>query len=544
MLFESRYWALRFASRYVIFTSEENMKAASITAPNQTRLKILAGVLRLERFTVADLCANAGLLPSQVYRELSSLQEAKILESKSTVPEGEKGPRHCPRKWYELRADAPVRAQLEAELTSFLPDYEDAQTNRHLKRAQEVLTALSTDTLSVSLRSLKDSDLNQWEGDTRKRFEEARAELKRASWESEIDFSQGEHSEHPIQATIRMGDTLENRFGEQLEKERNRRELRAARTSWAAILSSALRSVIPVARAAAPVRSFANVLAISADALMLSEKISLLVKGAIEKQSQLAPSVSSESLLPFWSSLELDLRAVQSDWELFAALAKHAITYGNSPDEPLAYIRKLFVESEKHNYRLLFDEANLAQLAARPSEAHEAWVRYSTNREPLSVARDIEAPVVARILANRWSPEAFEKATSAITMKCDAAVIAISETPFQHGKEYVIEPQLYNPLPDKSGRVFISIGDPLVENRRLYVKTTGAEQPVVLGVASMAYADFFNSRVNQEDAWKLATTMKPGDRIIKVEFFRNATASAREEAENILTTNLFADLVG
>jgi hypothetical protein len=76
------------------------------------------------------------------------------------------------------------------------------------------------------------------------------------------------------------------------------------------------------------------------------------------------------------------------------------------------------------------------------------------------------------------------------------------------------------------------------------VKTTGAEQPVVLGVASMAYADFFNSRVNQEEAWKLATTMKPGDRIIKVEFFRNATASARAEAENILTTNLFADLVG
>jgi hypothetical protein len=281
----------------------------------------------------------------------------------------------------------------------------------------------------------------------------------------------------------------------------------------------------------------------AADPISVSEKISGLLKVAIEKR-QSAPGVSSEWLRAFWSSLEIDLRDVQSESALLAVLAKHAIAYGNSPDQPLAYIQKLIAESGQGNYRLLFDEANLAQLAGRPAQARESWIDYATNREPPAEARDIEPLVIARIGAEKWSSKAFEEAAADITMRCNAAVIAMSKTPFDYGKEYVIEPLLYNPLPDKDGRVFISVAHFLVKNQRLFVKTTEAERPLVLGIASVAFADLFNNRVSKEDAWKLSTTVDPGERIVKVEFFRSATAAARLQAEKILTSNLSAELVG
>ena len=148
-----------------------------VAAPNQTRLKIMAGVLRLERFTVADLCTHTGLLPSMVYRELSELQQEKILESKSATTEGEKAPRHRPRKWYELSSAPRVRAQLESELASFLPEYEEPTANRHFKKAQELLTELGTETLTPSLRSFDDEKLHAWQADLRRRFEEAELSL-------------------------------------------------------------------------------------------------------------------------------------------------------------------------------------------------------------------------------------------------------------------------------------------------------------------------------------------------------------------------------
>lgn len=89
-------------------------------------------------------------------------------------------------------------------------------------------------------------------------------------------------------------------------------------------------------------------------------------------------------------------------------LAKHAISYGNNADEPLAYIQKLVAESEKQNYRLLFDEANLAQLALRPAQARESWISYAMKRERPLEATDVEPPVIARIGAAQWSSKAFE----------------------------------------------------------------------------------------------------------------------------------------
>jgi hypothetical protein len=515
-------------------TSEENMSVATISAPNQTRLKILAGLLRLERFTIADLCAHSGLTPSQVYPRLSELQDSKILESKSTVPPGEKGPRHCPAKSYQLNPDPIVRSQLENELSSFLPEFEAPENNRHLKKGQEMLTALSADLLSVSLRSLQDSDLKQLHEGMKKRFEIARLELKRARWESEVDFSEGGHEDHPISAAIRLSQTLEDNFQRGVEAEENRRKQTAARFRWASILSTALSAAIPD-----PVTTVVGA-ATGFSAITVAKVVSELVRTALEKRQA---DLDVSFLRPYYSSLELDLRDVQSASKLLAVLAKHAISYGDRPDEPLAYIQKLLAATESKNNHLLFDAAVLALLASQPSRARESWMSYALNKGGFH-AKDIEAPVIARIPAARWSAKVFEETANAISTNCNAAVLAISETPFERGEEFEIAPLVYNPLPDEKGRIYISVADALAGHHRLYVKTTEAERPVILGVSSVAFADLFQSRVNQEDAWKLATEVDPGERIVKVDFFRSATAAGRRQAEKMLKSELSAELVG
>ena len=74
----------------------------SVAAPNQTHLKILASVLQLESFTIAELCLHAGLERSMVYRELAALQgvpqgpnallTAKALGFTNLTPDNSTGP--------------------------------------------------------------------------------------------------------------------------------------------------------------------------------------------------------------------------------------------------------------------------------------------------------------------------------------------------------------------------------------------------------------------------------------------------------------------
>jgi hypothetical protein len=514
----------------------------AVAAPNQTRLKILASVLRLESFTVAELCLHAGLERSMVYRELSELQQQGMLTSNSAIGEGEAGPRHRPPKRYELSSDAKMRERLEAELGSFLPNFEDAKSNRHLKKAQEVLNLLGVELLGTGVETLDDTKLNIWEERWKGRFEEAQKELRRATWESETDFSEAGASDHPIMLASRLYEGLELRVTEQLRAERSRRESEAARKKWGNIFTSALRAAIPKAAAASSPTFYSVYVDDFVDFGKISTKLSRKIKEEIESSRDLR-SRRFNVFLPYVSSYELDVRGAESESEFVAILAKHGIAYGSSAEEPLALVRGLVAKSK--DYRLFFDEANLAQLAEQPEEAYNSWSEY-LSKKPSPEAEDIEKPVVARISAERWSADAYRRAVEAITKQCKASVAVLSETPFEQNEGYAIELKLYNPVRDRSEEqaALISIGDPLLQNKRLYLATTEADLPVVLGLPSFACAAWFRSRVGQRKAWDLAGTVKPTERVVKVEFFRGATAAARAEAERVLTDSLSAELVG
>jgi hypothetical protein len=510
----------------------------AVAAPNQTRLKILGSVLRLENFTVAELCVHAGLERSMVYRELSELQQQGVLTSNSAVGEGEAGPRHRPPKRYQLSSDAKKRERLEGELGSFLPEFEDAKSNRHLKKAQEVLNLLSVELLGTGLETLDDTKLDLWEERSKGHFEEAQKELRRATWESETDFSEAGASDHPIMLATRLYEGLESRVTEQLRRERLRRESEAARKRWGNIFTSALRTAIPMASAGV----YSVYLDHFVDFDKISTKLSRRIKEGMES-SRDSRSKRLDVFLPYFSSYELDVREAESKSEFVAILAKHGIAYGSSAEEPLALVRGLAAQSK--DYRLLFDEANLAQLADLPEEAYKSWSEY-LSKKPNPEAEDIEKPVVARISAERWSTDAYRRAVETITKRCMASVAVLSETPFEQNEGYAIELKLYNPARDKSEQqtALISIGDPLVQNKRLFMATTEAELPVVLGLPSFACAGWFRSRLGQRKAWDLARTVKATERVVKVEFFRGATASARAEAERVLTDSLSAEIVG
>jgi hypothetical protein len=51
--------------------------------------------------------------------------------------------------------------------------------------------------------------------------------------------------------------------------------------------------------------------------------------------------------------------------------------------------------------------------------------------------------------------------------------------------------------------------------------------------------------MEKRSAWELAAKITPAERIVKVEFFRGATAASRIRAEKILTlSSLSTELVG
>lgn len=511
----------------------------AVAAPNQTRLRILSSILHLESFTVAELCLHAGLEPSMVYRELSELQQQGVLTS--AVEKQETAPRHRPAKRYELSDDPETRAKLEEQVGSFLPEFEDAQSNRHLKKAQETLNRLGFEFLTLDLETLDAAHFDRWEKKSKERFREAQKELKRATWESETDFSEEPASDHPVLLASRLYQGLEARFNDQVRRERSRRESEAARKRWAVIFTEALRTAFPAAGTAAS--SWAHFSWLDDRANL--EKVFVLsqqIKKRIDKYCG-SHSRQLELFRPFVSSFELDVRGAESKPDILAVLAKHGIAYGASAAEPLALVRGLTAKSD--DYRLFFDKANLAQMADLGEEAYQSWTVY-LSKKPAPETEDLRQPVVARIRADRWSADGYRKAVQAITIQCKASVAVLSETPFEEHEGHAMALKLYNPVRDKSEpqTELISIADSLVQNKRLYLASTEAEQAVVLGLFLFACAAWFRTRLDDRKAWELAREIAPTERIVKVEFFREADEATRAQAKRILTASLSAELVG
>jgi hypothetical protein len=108
--------------------------------------------------------------------------------------------------------------------------------------------------------------------------------------------------------------------------------------------------------------------------------------------------------------------------------------------------------------------------------------------------------------------------------------------------QYDIESKLY----DESGResALISIAEPLAQDARLHILTTEATRPALVGLPSVTKAGLYYRRIADLEAWKLAVDGPGDERIVMVDFFRNATADIRSRAGDVLRTNLFAELVG
>jgi hypothetical protein len=307
------------------------------------------------------------------------------------------------------------------------------------------------------------------------------------------------------------------------------------RAAWSELLSDAVRVVVP---------ALTHVVAAKLENAFVT-KISEQFSSAVKQQLEGRLELKSEMFLPFLSSVQLDLREAHSGVELLATLAKHGIAYGSSPAEPLAFVREL--ASESKDFRLLFNEANLEQLSQNPEEAYESWSRYLSGLTAKVGKNSAEQTIVARITPEHWSAEAYREAIHTIMTECEASVSALSEAPFQSEDESSSDLYLYNPLHTKTGResAVIPIAEALVPEQKLYVVSTVADPPPVMGLPLFARAGWLRSRMDKRKAWELAAKIAPNERIVKVEFFRGATSASRVHAEKILTSSsLSAELVG
>jgi hypothetical protein len=509
-----------------------------MAAQNQTRLRILASILHLEQFTVADLCHHAGIERSQAYRILSDLQDEKVLESSNARKDGEVAPRHRPSKRYVLTEDLSIREQIEVELNSFLPDSEDAYESRQLVRARQGLRALSMELVSTSFTKMDLNELHSWQSVFERQLQEVQRVLKRAFWESEADFSEVDHSDHPIIKTRLEFQALESRFVELIKAEETRLTEERARNSWSHIFSSAVATLVPMLTiASTPVSD-----ELLKSAFKLSAKL-IQELGKKPKSKDELVTANHEALRRYLSSWELDLRDAQSSSDALAALAKNCIVYGEHAE--IAYQLCYRLVSQNEDYRSIFNYANLALLAERPDEAYESWFRYLVLRNKRRNACAAQS-LVARIRGDAWSAAAYEEAVQIITRECKASVSAFSETPFEKSEQSAIEPKLYNPLFEEveGESPFISVAEPLSQQKRTYVVTSDAQLPYVVGIPRVVRANLFYCGISEQEAWDQSNESAEDERIVKVDWFRSATQENREIAQDVLTSKLSAAIVG
>lgn len=514
----------------------------AVAAPNQTRLKILSSILDLKEFTVAELCLHAGLDRNQVYRELSELQKEKMLTSDAVPREGTDTPRHRPAKVYKLAPDPKFLEELENNVGLFFPQ-SDPNSNRHLKRAVSALDAISREFLATVFASLEGGDFDSWQRKIEASFLDIQRWLEQASWESEVDFSEGDHSTHPIVQAVESFRTLKARVLQQIGEEQSRRKRNEVRRRWIDIISSFLPSVFPIesiAMAAAPQLASSIV-----DKVVKRLGVSLYFVDELKRiagDPHLASGVMIDDLEPYINSLQLDLREVRSGAELLAALSKYWIEYGNQIEPAWLWTEALAASS--NDYRLIFNKANLAQLAQESAKAYDSWAKYLSIRKPRT--NSSEQTLMARVHGPDWSREGYEEAVRVITKECEASVSAFSETPFDREEEFAVEPKLYNPLYNESEResLLIPLAEPLARDARLHVLTSEATKPIIVGVPVVARAGIYHCRMPKQDAWRLATEATEDERIVKVDFFRDAAPEIRLRAESALKTNLSAVVVG
>lgn len=99
--------------------------------------------------------------------------------------------------------------------------------------------------------------------------------------------------------------------------------------------------------------------------------------------------------------------------------------------------------------------------------------------------------------------------------------------PFEKTEQSEIEPKLYNPLFEggKDESPFIRIAEPLAQQKRIYVVTTEAQRPVVVGVPRMVRANLFSCGLSERDAWDLSDRTEHDEPIVKIDWFRTVLTS-------------------
>jgi len=506
---------------------------------NQTRLQVLAGVFHLENFTVADLCLRTALTRDMVYRILRSLQEEGVLTTSRSDSQGD-GPvaRHRPPRRYHI-VDGNMRQAVINELRSFLPpDVEEPIPNRNLTNAQEILTGLSDELLSPSLQPFSDSDLQNWEERLSATFQELEAVLQRAVWESEADLSETGMDDHPILRAQRLSQRLRDQFQQYLSTEQKRRAARRARKEWGKILIDVANLLVLDKPTPMPIGAGRSFSFSSSNFFPLVDNV---VEQALARHREVARECD-EDMLSLLSSLKLELSAAQSHEDLLGSLAKQTIEYGEAVKEPLSIVRKM-AELQSNDYRLHFNEANLEFLAHQYTRAFASWSKYLDTR---GAAKTGPAPLMARVLEEHWSSDAYRVVVRSLTTRFHAvAVSAFSENPFDPNEGYLIEPKLYNPLHEDlaTQNILIPVSEPLARSRGLYVLTTQADQLILPGLPALVCANLLTFGIERKKAWEVAMQLKTGERILKVDFLDDVDTPSRREAEILLKSTLLAEVL-
>ncbi|MFN7923948.1 MAG: hypothetical protein U0Q16_27855 [Bryobacteraceae bacterium] len=183
-------------------------------ASHSTQVRVLTSVLRLERFTVNDLCADSGLAPSQVYRPLADLENEGCVSSAAAARD-DKRPANRPPKLYSVTADPEKADALRRRLLALLPPGVDPlrEQSPRQPRAEQLLQELAAKVLPA-LENGIEGELDAWEKDAVGLAGRVKREVRLAMVE--------DGDEERLRAIASQASSLDRRIASFVEAERKR----------------------------------------------------------------------------------------------------------------------------------------------------------------------------------------------------------------------------------------------------------------------------------------------------------------------------------
>lgn len=410
---------------------------------NETRLRAITAVLRLEAFTIPDLCATSDLGRSQVYPLIAELKRRGALKVVPLPNEGEERRPHRPLNLYRLVTDPAKRRVLIDEVAPFLRVAERAGRNGPGPEYRGACEAL--DSIEPQFNAIEDRLQLFWSNKLvidrlRQGLKEAREAMELATYEAGIDL-------------------------ERLEKDPASDDERLIFDGWRRLRAYFVRfskleeHITAITQERIAQEQFSQWL--NPLTRLLSSRKSLSLPEVRISLSQQCQHTDNRSLKRLWRSTMDNLvenvrpeytmtsRQKAESYQVCSVLASNAIRYSADPTPALRLTLRL-LRQDRENPQLWYNLANLWLITGKERQAYRCWRKS---------VMDVGLPALHRVELNRrycfvvliavtrgFLEDGLSRLEKEVVDRASLSIVTSQPVGMIGTEAYHVKPNLFDPL--------------------------------------------------------------------------------------------------